>query len=158
MFFKGTERRPTARDIGRRGRLASAASSTRSHGKEYTGYYVSAPPEHRDVALDVLVDMLRNSKFDAGEIDREKGVIIEERTCTSTRPRDFVGRRVRGAVYGRPATRLGHHRPQGDRGVGDARDVHRLLDAGTSRPRMVVGIADGSATGSPPRATSCSAT
>src|SRR5206468_12271805 len=47
-------------------------------GKEYTGYYVKCAAESRDIALDVLVDMLRNSKFAPDEIDREKGVIIEE--------------------------------------------------------------------------------
>ncbi|MFO1534018.1 MAG: insulinase family protein, partial [Thermoplasmatota archaeon] len=59
-------------------------------GKEYTGYYVKCAAESRDVALDVLVDMLRNSKFDPGEIDREKGVIIEEMNMYYDTPRDFI--------------------------------------------------------------------
>src|SRR6201997_2574845 len=77
MFFKGTERRPTAKDIalevdGFGGEFNAFTS------KEYTGYYIPWPGEQRDQALDVLVDMIRNSKFDAEEIDREKGVIVEE--------------------------------------------------------------------------------
>src|SRR5438132_1063435 len=77
MFFKGTERRPTARDIA--GEIDAIGGEFNAFtGKEYTGYYVRCAGESRDVALDVLIDMLRRSKFDPDEIDREKGVIIEE--------------------------------------------------------------------------------
>src|SRR5215218_3842262 len=112
MFFKGTERRPTARDISKE-IDAIGGEFNAFTGKEYTGYYVKCAAESRDVALDVLVDMLRNSKFAPDEIDREKGVIIEEMNMYYDTPRDFIGR-VRGAALRRPAARLGHHRAQGD--------------------------------------------
>src|SRR5262249_41437564 len=63
MFFKGTERRPTARDIG----VAIDGIGGEFNaftGKEYTGYYVRCASEHRAIALDVLTDMLRHSKFE----------------------------------------------------------------------------------------------
>ena len=80
----------------------------------------------RDVALDVLVDMLRHSKFDAEEIEREKGVIVEEMNMYFDTPRDYIGGVYDAAPLRRPAARLGHHRPQGDRARRDARDVPRL--------------------------------
>jgi predicted Zn-dependent peptidase len=90
MFFKGTERRPTARDIA--GEIDAIGGEFNAFtGKENTTYYVKCAAEHRDVALDVLVDMLRNSRFDAGEIEREKGVIIEEMNMYYDTPRDYVG-------------------------------------------------------------------
>jgi predicted Zn-dependent peptidase len=99
MFFKGTERRPTARDIA--GEVDSIGGEFNAFtSKEYTGYYVKCAAEHRDVALDVLVDMLRNSKFDAGEIDREKGVIIEEMNMYFDTPRDFIDGVYEELVYG----------------------------------------------------------
>src|SRR5215216_2158496 len=77
MFFKGTERRPTARDIGIT--IDGIGGEFNAFtGKEYTGYYVKCAADYREVDLDVLVDLLRHSKFDQEEIDREKGVIIEE--------------------------------------------------------------------------------
>jgi len=90
MFFKGTERRPTAKDIalevdGFGGEFNAFTS------KEYTGYYIRCAGEQRDQALDVLVDMIRNSKFDAEEIEREKGVIVEEMNMYFDTPRDYVG-------------------------------------------------------------------
>jgi predicted Zn-dependent peptidase len=89
MFFKGTERRPTAREIA--GEIDSIGGEFNAFtGKEYTGYYVKCAAEHRDVALDVLVDMLRHSKFDPEEIEREKGVIVEEMNMYYDTPRDYV--------------------------------------------------------------------
>ena len=89
MFFKGTERRPTARDIA--GEIDAIGGEFNAFtSKEYTGYYVKCAAEHRDVALDVLVDMLRNSKFDSAEVDREKGVIVEEMNMYYDTPRDYL--------------------------------------------------------------------
>jgi predicted Zn-dependent peptidase len=90
MFFKGTERRPTARDISKE-IDAIGGEFNAFTGKEYTGYYVKCAAESRDVALDVLVDMLRHSKFDTEEIEREKGVVVEEMNMYYDTPRDFIG-------------------------------------------------------------------
>jgi predicted Zn-dependent peptidase len=99
MFFKGTEKRPTARDISKE-IDAIGGEFNAFTGKEYTGYYVKCAAESRDVALDVLVDMLRNSKFAPEEIDREKGVIIEEMNMYFDTPRDFIGGVYEGLLYG----------------------------------------------------------
>jgi len=90
MFFKGTEKRPTARDISKE-IDAIGGEFNAFTGKEYTGYYVKCAAESRDIALDVLVDMLRNSKFAPDEIEREKGVIIEEMNMYYDTPRDYIG-------------------------------------------------------------------
>ena len=99
MFFKGTERRPTARDIG----VAIDGIGGEFNAftaKEYTGYYVKCAAEHRGVALDVLTDMLRHSKFETEEIEREKGVIIEEMNMYFDTPRDFIGGVYEELLYG----------------------------------------------------------
>jgi predicted Zn-dependent peptidase len=99
MFFKGTERRPTARDIA--GEIDGIGGEFNAFtGKESTAYYVKCAAESRDVALDVLVDMLRNSRFDAEEIEREKGVIVEEMNMYFDTPRDFIGGVYEQLLYG----------------------------------------------------------
>ena len=125
MFFKGTERRPTARDLSmevdRMGGEFNAFTS-----KEYTGYYIRCAGEKRDMALDVLVDMIRNSKFDTEELEREKGVIIEEMNMYIDTPRDYVGSLYEELIFG--------SNPLGWETLGtketingrDARDVPRL--------------------------------
>jgi predicted Zn-dependent peptidase len=99
MFFKGTERRPTARDIGTEVDGIGGEFNAFT-GKEYTGYYVKCAAEFRDTALDVLVDMLRNSKFAADEIEREKGVIVEEMNMYYDTPRDYIGGVYEELLYG----------------------------------------------------------
>ena len=99
MFFKGTERRPTARDISLE-IDAIGGEFNAFTGKEYTAYYVKCAAESRDIALDVLVDMLRHSKFDPEEIEREKGVIIEEMNMYFDTPRDFIGGVYEELLYG----------------------------------------------------------
>jgi predicted Zn-dependent peptidase len=99
MFFKGTERRPSARQIS--GEIDAIGGEFNAFtGKEYTGYYVRCAAQHRDVALDVLVDMLRHSRFEAAEIDREKGVIVEEMNMYFDTPRDYIGGVYEQLLYG----------------------------------------------------------
>jgi predicted Zn-dependent peptidase len=99
MFFKGTERRPTAREIGMEVDSLGAEFNAFT-SKEYTGYYVKCAADYRDPALDVLVDMIRNSKFEPEEIEREKGVIVEEMNMYYDTPRDFIGGVYDQLLYG----------------------------------------------------------
>ena len=99
MFFKGTERRPSSRILttlidGIGGEFNAFTS------KEYTGYFVRCAGADRDTALDVLLDMLRHSKFDGEEIEREKGVILEEMNMYQDTPRDHIGTVYEDLVYG----------------------------------------------------------
>jgi predicted Zn-dependent peptidase len=99
MFFKGTERRPTSRDITTE--IDSIGGEFNAFtGKEYTGYYVKCAAEQRGIAFDVLVDMLRHSKFEPEEIDREKGVIVEEMNMYFDTPRDYIGGLYDSLLYG----------------------------------------------------------
>jgi predicted Zn-dependent peptidase len=99
MFFKGTERRPTAKDIA--GEIDSIGGEFNAFtGKEYTGYYVRCAAEHAPVAFDVLLDMMRHSRFDADEIEREKGVIVEEMNMYFDTPRDFMSGLYEQLLYG----------------------------------------------------------
>jgi predicted Zn-dependent peptidase len=99
MFFKGTERRPTARDIA--GEIDAVGGEFNAFtSKEFTGYFVRCGAESREVALDVLVDMLRNSKFDEQELEREKGVIIEEMNMYFDTPRDLIDEIYEELMYG----------------------------------------------------------
>src|SRR5438876_5310347 len=140
MFFKGTERRPTARDIG--SEIDSIGGEFNAFtGKEYTGYYVRCAGEHRAIAFDVLVDMLRHSKFDPDEIEREKGVIVEEMNMYFDTPRDFIGGVYESLLYGDQP--LGWDiigRKETVRGA--TRDTFMsYLDRWYKPPRMVLGVA-----------------
>jgi predicted Zn-dependent peptidase len=140
MFFKGTENRPTARQIA--GEIDAIGGEFNAFtGKEYTGYYVKCAAEHRDKALDVLIDMLRNSKFDPEEIEREKGVIVEEMNMYYDTPRDYVDGVYDELLYG--------DQPLGWDIIGTKETVRAAsretflgyLERWYRAPRMVAGVA-----------------
>ena len=98
MFFKGTEKRPSTLDISRE--LDSVGAGYNAYtGEEYTGYFVRVPSEHFTLGFDVLTDMLLNSKFDAEELAKEKGVIIEEINMYNDDPKAKVDLVARELVY-----------------------------------------------------------
>ncbi len=106
MFFKGTERRPTAHAIASEidgfGGDFNAFTS-----KEMTAYHVKCAADSASIALDVLGDMFLHSLFDAAEIEREKGVIVEEINMYADQPRSRVDElfdttRFGGTPIGRP--------------------------------------------------------
>ncbi|HJX12697.1 MAG TPA: pitrilysin family protein [Dehalococcoidales bacterium] len=77
LCFKGTEKRPTPVDIctvieGVGGMLNAGTD------KEMTIYWCKVAQPHFASALDVLVDILINSRFDPADIEKERQVIIEE--------------------------------------------------------------------------------
>ena len=77
MFFKGTKRRPTAVDISH-ALDALGADYNAFTGKEATAYHIKSATKHLPLVLDMLADMVWNSKFEKAEIEKERGVIIEE--------------------------------------------------------------------------------
>lgn len=99
MFFKGTKKRPTTLAIS--GELdAVGAEFNAFTSKEYTGYYVKADAAKTELALDVVSDILTNSKFDSEEIEREKGVIVEEINMYQDNPMMFIEDVFESLLYG----------------------------------------------------------
>ncbi len=97
MLFKGTQRR-SARDIAEEmaevgGRINAFTS------KEYMCYYAHVLDNHFGVALDVLADMVCCSKFSEEEIEKEKGVILEEISMCEDSPEDIVMDSLENAVW-----------------------------------------------------------
>lgn len=76
MLFKGTARRGAediAREVDAIGGHLDAFT-----GRELVGYTVKVLDEHIPIAFDVLADMLQHPRFDDADIEKEKGVILEE--------------------------------------------------------------------------------
>lgn len=99
MTFKGTKKRPTP--------LAIAEPLDRVGGNynaftdyEYTGYYAKADGRHQDLLLDIISDITLNPNFDQAEINKEKGVIIEEINMYEDTPTRKVGDVWTDLLYG----------------------------------------------------------
>ena len=89
LFFKGTSRRPTSKEIAEAiegvGGVINASTD-----KEVTTYWTRVPAEHLELAVDVLFDIVTDSKLDAADVDRERMVILEELKMYQDLPQDYV--------------------------------------------------------------------
>ncbi len=85
MFFKGSKRYPSSKEVGmaieKIGGTSNAFTSF-----DNTAYFIKIPKENVISALDILSDMIKNGRFDEEEMEREKGVIIEEIRMYEDRP------------------------------------------------------------------------
>jgi predicted Zn-dependent peptidase len=88
LFFKGTERRTAAaiaEEIDAVGGVLNAFTS-----KEYTCYYAKVLAEHLPLAIDLLADIFRHSRFAPEEINRERAVVLQEISQVEDTPDDYV--------------------------------------------------------------------
>jgi predicted Zn-dependent peptidase len=89
LYFKGTQRRPSSKEIANAiegvGGFINASTD-----KELTAYWVRVPSVHTDLGLDVLFDLVSNSKVDSADIERERAVILEELKMYQDQPQDHV--------------------------------------------------------------------
>ncbi len=99
MFFKGTENRPTTKEIA--GEIDSVGGEFNAFtGEEYTGYYVKVPKEHLEKGADVVSDILLRPLFPPEEIEREKGVIVEEIRMYTDAPMRHIAHIWNEAMFG----------------------------------------------------------
>ncbi len=98
LCFKGTERRPgprhVAAEIDSLGGSINAATD-----RELTVYYGKVTPDRFGEALDLLVDMLRGSLCREEEIERERGVILEELAGVEDAPDEQVSVLLDGLLW-----------------------------------------------------------
>ncbi|MCX6766634.1 MAG: pitrilysin family protein [Candidatus Moranbacteria bacterium] len=99
MFFKGTKKRPKTKDIAEAldavGGEFNAYTSTES-----TAYYAKVDKEHISLAIDVVSDIFLNSKIDAKEIEKERGVILQEINMYEDNPMMSVQEEFENLLYG----------------------------------------------------------
>jgi len=99
MFFKGTQKRPStlkiAETLDRIGGEYNAFTT-----KEATGYWAKVALKYQDIALDWISDIFLNSKLEEKEIEREKGVIIEEINMYLDTPVSYIHDLWNEALYG----------------------------------------------------------
>jgi predicted Zn-dependent peptidase len=89
LFFKGTTRRPSAKEIAEAIEGVGGVMNA-STDKEITSYWARVPAEHLELAVDVLFDIVSDSRLSPDDIDRERMVILEELKMYQDLPQDYV--------------------------------------------------------------------
>ena len=98
MVFKGTEKR-TARQIAEE-MDAVGGQLNAFTAKECTCFYAKVVDEHLPLAMDVIADLVTAPAFDPVELEKEKGVVIEEINMAEDTPEDVVFELLMLAHYG----------------------------------------------------------
>ncbi len=99
MAFKGTKKRPTALEIAT---LLDGigAESNAFTSKEVTAYHIKSSATHINTSFDVLSDILMHSTLPEEEINREKGVILEEFNMYEDMPMRKIGDVFENLMFG----------------------------------------------------------
>jgi predicted Zn-dependent peptidase len=99
MYFKGTKKRPSSLEIAETldkvGGIYNAFTS-----QEYTGYFAKVSKEHFELALDWVSDIFLSSTLPEKEIEKERGVIIEEINMRKDHPMEHVQVLWQELLYG----------------------------------------------------------
>ncbi len=99
MCFKGTVKRPKAVDISKE--LDALGSQYNAFtAQEYTGYYAKSDARHFNQIFDIVSDIYLNSAFPEAEMQKEKGVIIEEINMYEDMPHKHVQDLMMKLLYG----------------------------------------------------------
>jgi predicted Zn-dependent peptidase len=99
MFFKGTKNKPnTIKLIEPLDKIGGKYNAFTD--QEQTGYWAKVDAKHLDIALDWVSDIFLNSRLRSGDIEREKGVIIEEMNMYLDNPQWHVSDLWEKLLYG----------------------------------------------------------
>ncbi len=140
LFFKGTRRRPTSKEIADAiegvGGFINAATD-----KELTTYWARVPAEHLELGLDVLFDIVSNSKLTPDDVERERMVILEELKGYQDQPQDYVMNLLEEIIW--PGHPLGRDIAGTERSVAGLTrdDILEYADAHYRLPNLVIGAA-----------------
>ena len=99
MCFKGTTKRPSAKDIALElDTIGADYNAFTSRG--YTGYFARAHKKHASHIFEIVSDIYLNSNFPNEEIEKEKGVVIQEINMYADDPQSRVSKLATELLYG----------------------------------------------------------
>lgn len=88
MLFKGTKKRSAAQIASEVDKIG--ANMNAGTNKETTSYFIHAMDDYLDFSVEMLCDIVQNSVFKASEIEREKGVVLEEIKMYEDTPTEYL--------------------------------------------------------------------
>jgi predicted Zn-dependent peptidase len=102
FLFKGTKKYPSALAIS--SLIDSIGGEMNANtGKEHTQFYIKAASQHLPLIFEVLTDMIQNPLFDPAELEKEKGVIVEEINMYKDTPMYEIENVLEGTMWPKDA-------------------------------------------------------
>lgn len=139
MLFKGTDTRSAkkiAEDVDKIGGQINAFT-----GKEATCYYLKTLADNVDKAADILIDMFMNSKFEKGEMEKEKRVVYEEIKMIEDSPEDDAHDIISELIFkGNPFSKSIIGTPKSLKGISQ-KAIRSYIEQEYTRDNIVISIA-----------------
>ena len=140
LFFKGTRRRPSSKEIADAiegvGGFINASTD-----KELTAYWARVPSEHMSLGVDVLFDIVANSRLDPADVEKERVVILDELRMYQDQPQELVQNLFEELIW--PGHPLGRDIAGTEASVSQLTrdDILEFADAHYRLPNLVIGVA-----------------
>lgn len=140
LYFKGTHRRQTSKEIADAiegvGGFINASTD-----KELTAYWARVPSEHMRLGLDVLFDIVSNSRLDPADVEKERMVILDELRMYQDQPQDLVQNLFEELIW--PGHPLGRDIAGTEESVSrlTREDILEYADVHYRQPNLVIGAA-----------------
>src|SRR5438270_8435117 len=140
LSFQGTHRGPTPKEIAAAiegvGGFINASTD-----KELTAYWARVPAEHMRLGLDVLFDIVANSRLDPDDVEKERMVILDELRMYQDQPQELVQNVFEELIW--PGHPLGRDIAGTEESVSRLTrdDILEWADAHYRLPNLVVGAA-----------------
>jgi predicted Zn-dependent peptidase len=99
LVFKGGEKYPTYRDVNEAAeRIGAVLNAYTSH--DLVAFHITARAERAPEAIDLLTDFVGRSRIDAEELDRERGVVVQEIARSDDQPAAIAEHLIDEAAFG----------------------------------------------------------
>ena len=139
VMFKGTKTRSAFEISDHIDRIGAQINAFTS--KELTCYYTKSTKEHTEKSLEILSDIFFDSVFDEGELEKEKGVIIEEINMSEDAPEEVCLDLLAESFYGKSG--LGQNILGSVKNVKSFKkqDVYNYMDKYYTADNVVISVA-----------------
>jgi predicted Zn-dependent peptidase len=99
LVFKGGEKYPTYRDVNEAAEgIGAVLNAYTSH--DLVAFHITARAQRAAEAADLLTDFVGRPRIDAGELDRERGVVVQEIARANDQPSVMAEHLIDEAAFG----------------------------------------------------------
>ena len=148
LVFKGGEKYPTYRDVNEAAeRIGAVLNAYTSH--DLVAFHITARAKRALEAADLLTDFVGRPQIDADEIDRERGVVVQEIARANDQPAVIAEHLIDEAAFGdhplgRPVLGTTEHLRTRSRATASSRSAPPLVARAGRRvrrrqPRLAAG-------------------
>uniref|UniRef100_A0A0N4ZUH0 Cytochrome b-c1 complex subunit 1, mitochondrial n=1 Tax=Parastrongyloides trichosuri TaxID=131310 RepID=A0A0N4ZUH0_PARTI len=144
LIYKGTNKRSQSQLETELGKIGARLSSVTT--REHTAYFAMAPSDKVDQVVEILADILRNSKFEESAIEKEKQVLLNKLAETESNYQEVVFDNLHTAAFqGTPLEKSVYGKSETIQNI-SRKDILNFVDDHYKPVRMAISSVGGAST------------